>query len=106
MSLRHAAPVRPRRHGVTIELADRRALERSGWRTTLDYRENHVGRDDGRLLEVVPVWTAEAERFDGQLSFVTAMGATPDSAWSELRHNVEARRIRTLSTVRDPLPRD
>ena len=100
MSLRQTAPVRPRRHGVRIEPADRRALERAGWRTTLDYRENHVRARDGRLLEVVPVWTAEAERFDGQLSFVTAMGATADVAWSDLRHNVEARRVRTLSTVR------
>ncbi len=100
MSLRHAASQRPRRHGVAIEPTDRRELERAGWRTTLDYRENHVRARDGRLLEVVPVWTAEAERFDGHLSFVTAMGATPADAWAQLRDNVDAHRIRTLTTVR------
>src|SRR5688572_24863153 len=53
---------RRRRHGVRLEPDDRRALERSGWRTTLEYRENHVRGRDGTLLEIVPAWTAEAER--------------------------------------------
>ena len=44
----------PRRHGVLLEPTDRRALERAGWRTTLDYRENHLRARDGQLLEVVP----------------------------------------------------
>ena len=59
-STRRPATRRPRRHGMLLEPADRRALERDGWRTTLDYRENHVRGRDGRLLEVVPTWTAEA----------------------------------------------
>jgi hypothetical protein len=91
---------RPRRHGVSIEPADRRALERSGWRTTLDYRENHVRGRDGRLLEVVPTWTAEAERFDGELVYASACGATADEAWARLRDDVEADRAQSTSRVR------
>ena len=53
---------RPRRHGVVLEPAERRELERAGWRTTLEYRENHVRGRDGTLLEVHPAWYAEAER--------------------------------------------
>ena len=71
-----------RRHGVTLEPADRRSLERAGWRTTLEYRENHVRGRDGRLLEVVESWTAEAERFDGAFQVVAAEGATADEAWA------------------------
>ena len=98
MSTRQPA-LRPRRHGLHLGPADRRALERAGWRTTLDYRENHVRARDGRLLEVIPAWTAEAERFDGYLSFVTAVGPTADAAWAQLRADVEARRIRTVQAV-------
>jgi hypothetical protein len=98
LSLRQAPP-RPRRHGVFLEPADRRALERAGWRTTLDYRENHVRGRDGRLLEVVPAWTAEAERFDGNLAFVSAVAGTADAAWALLRAEVEAERIRTIRSV-------
>jgi hypothetical protein len=98
MSIRQPAS-RPRRHGAFLEPADRRALERAGWRTTLDYRENHIRGRDGRLLEVVPAWTAEAERFDGALSFVSAVGATPEDAWSRLRRDVDAERIRTVTAV-------
>ena len=76
-SLRRSVP-RPRRHGMVLAPEDRRLLERTGWRTTLDYRENHVRGRDGRLLEVVPSWTAEAERFDGDLTFASAIGVTAD----------------------------
>jgi hypothetical protein len=91
---------RPRRHGVLIEPADRRALERAGWRTTLDYRENHVRGRDGRLLEVVPSWTAEAERFDGELVYASAVAATVEEAWARLRDDVEAARAQSTSRVR------
>ena len=86
---------RPRRHGVLVEPADRRVLERAGWRTTLDYRENHVRARDGRLLEVVPTWTAEAERFDGDLVVASAAAATVEEAWARLRDDVEAHRATT-----------
>jgi hypothetical protein len=99
MAMRGSAP-RPRRHGLTLEPADRRALERAGWRTTLDYRENHVRGRDGRLLEVVPAWTAEAERFDGDLVVSSAVGATADDAWALLRVEVEADRSRATSRIR------
>lgn len=98
-SLRHSAP-RPRRHGVILGPDDRRQLERAGWRTTLDYRENHVRGRDGRLLEVVPTWTAEAERYDGELAIASASGATPDEAWSRLRRDVDDARAWTSPRVR------
>jgi hypothetical protein len=94
------SPRRPRRHGLTLEPADRRALERAGWRTTLDYRENHVRGRDGRLLEVVPTWTAEAERFDGDLVVASAVGATADDAWERLRVEVETDRASPIPRVR------
>jgi hypothetical protein len=89
MSIRRSLD-RPRRHGVFLQPDDRRALEHSGWRTTLDYRENHIRGRDGRLLEIVPSWTAEAERFDGELAYATATGETADEAWAQLRDYVEA----------------
>ena len=91
---------RPRRHGVLLEPEDRRALERAGWRTTLDYHENHLRARDGRLLEVVPTWTAEAERYDGELSVASAAGATVEEAWAALRDDIEAHRATTTSRVR------
>jgi hypothetical protein len=99
MSIRHSLD-RPRRHGVLVQPDDRRALERAGWRTTLDYRENHVRGRDGRLLEVVPSWTAEAERFDGDLMFASAIGVTADEAWAHLRDDVEAGRTTITTRLR------
>jgi len=98
MSLRLSMP-RPRRHGPVLGPADRRALERSGWRTMLDYRENHVRARNGRLLEVIPAWTAEAERFDGGVSYAAASGATPEEAWARLRIEIDEQRVSTLRTV-------
>jgi len=98
-SLRHTA-ARPRRHGVMLEPEDRRQLERAGWRTTLDYRENHVRGRDGRLLEVVPTWTAEAERYDGELAIASAAGRTADEAWANLRDEVANARAWTSPRVR------
>lgn len=83
-----------------LEPADRRDLERAGWRTTLDYRENHVRGLDGRLLRVEPVWTAEAERFDGDVMVATAIGATQDEAWSALVGQIEDGQVRRLRRVR------
>jgi len=99
MSLRRSTQ-RPRRHGVTVEPADRATLEREGWRTTLDYRENHLRGRDGRLLEVVPTWTAEAERYDGELVFVSAVGSTIEEAWAQLRIDVEDARAAARPRIR------
>jgi hypothetical protein len=90
----------PRRHGVIVEPPDRRALERAGWRTTLDYREDHVRSRDGRLVETTPTWTAEAERFEGYLAFASAVGATAEEAWAHLRSSIEAGGGRPTSEVR------
>lgn len=83
-----------------LEPADRRTLERAGWRTTLDYRENHVRGLDGRLLHVEPVWTAEAERFDGEVSVAVATGATPGEAWAALVDQIADGRVSRLHRVR------
>ena len=99
MDLRRSA-TRPRRHGVLVAPDDRRVLERAGWRTTLDYRENHLRARDGRLLEVAPTWTAEAERFEGELCVASAVGATADEAWARLRDAIAADDTTTVMSVR------
>jgi hypothetical protein len=99
MDLRWSA-VRPRRHGVLVQPDDRRALERAGWRTTLDYRENHLRARDGRLLEISPTWTAEAERYDGEVAVASAVGSTIEEAWALLRSAIETGGTRTTSRVR------
>ena len=98
MSMRQSMH-RARRHGSVLGPVDRRALERAGWRTTLDYRENHVRARDGQLLEVIPAWTAEAERFDGERSYVTAVGPTPEDAWAQLRADIADNRVNRLTRV-------
>jgi hypothetical protein len=80
--------------------ADRRTLERAGWRTTLDYRENHVRGLDGRLLHVEPVWTAEAERFDGDVTVAAATGATAEDAWAALVDQIADGQVRRMHRVR------
>ena len=92
--------LRPRRHGECIEPVDRRALERAGWRTMLDYRENHIRGRNGRLVEVQAVWVAEAERFDGAMTVASATGASVEEAWAVLRADIEGSRVHTLSRVR------
>ncbi len=99
MSLRRPNP-RARQHGAVLQPAVRRDLERSGWRTTLEFRENHVRSLDGRLLRVEPVWIAEAERYDGQVAVASAEGATADAAWEQLHADVAASNVRTLRRVR------
>lgn len=66
----------------------------------MDYRENHVRGRDGRLVEVQPVWIAEAERFDGAMVVASARGSTMEEAWAALRSDIESERVRTLSRVR------
>jgi hypothetical protein len=90
----------PRRHGPCLEPEDRRFLERSGWRTTLEYRENHVRARDGQLLSIEPVWIAEAERYVGTVVLASAEGTTVEEAWAALLDDIEASRVRTMSRVR------
>ena len=91
---------RPRRHGEILEPADRRALERAGWRTALDYAERHLRARDGRLLEASTTWTAEASRFDDDYVIATATGSTIEEAWARLRVDIEANLVRSSSRVR------
>ena len=83
-----------------MQPVERRDLERSGWRTTLDYRENHVRGLDGRLLRIEPVWIAEAERYDGEIAVASAEAETADEAWAQLRADVTAAKVRVLRRVR------
>ncbi len=91
---------RARRHGSVLQPSARRDLERAGWRTTLEYRENHVRGLDGQLLRVEPVWTAEAERFDGPLVVASATGDSENAAWNHLCAEIEAERVTTRRSVR------
>jgi hypothetical protein len=98
---------RERQHGAVIQQHDRRDLERAGWRTTLDYRENLIRGRDGRLLQVEPVWHAEAERSDAGrwgsagseqgVDFITATAETVDAVWSRLRVEAELADVRRPS---------
>lgn len=65
--------------------ADRRALERAGWRTLLEYHEDHVRDVDGRLLSVAARWTAEAEHPSGSVLVSSVTAATAAAAWARLR---------------------
>ncbi|HUF97101.1 MAG TPA: hypothetical protein VMM60_03155 [Ilumatobacter sp.] len=91
---------RARRHGAVLEPEQRRQLERDGWRTTLDYRENHVRGLDGRLLRVEPVWVAEAERYDGDVVVASAVGDSTESAWAALCADIDAAHVTRLRRVR------
>ena len=55
---------------------------------------------DGRLLHVDPVWTAEAERFDGDVTVATASGASAEAAWAALVGQIADGRVRRLHRVR------
>ena len=95
---------RERQHGAVLQQCDRRDLERAGWRTTLDYRENLIRARDGRLLQVEPVWHAEAERSDAArrsgapsergVDFITATAESVDAVWSRLRVEAELANVR------------
>ncbi|MGA9276337.1 hypothetical protein [Ilumatobacter sp.] len=81
---------RSRRHGVS-ETADRIVLEADGWRTTLDYRENHRRDVNGALEGVEACWRAEAERTrsDGRLQVLAVIGPSPARVWRRLRMEAE-----------------
>jgi len=86
--------LRQRQHGAILQQADRRELERAGWRTTLEFRENNARGRDGRLLQVEEIWHAEAERDPAQrgvrgIDFVHATAESVDEVWSKLRRRAE-----------------
>lgn len=96
---------RHRRNGMSSRQADRRSLELDGWRTTLDYRENHRRGRDGRLLAVSALWCAEAERVPaplrardgtarGGIDVIWATADTADGAWAQLRLEAELADVR------------
>ncbi len=83
---------RPLRRRASAEADDRSLLERTGWRTTLDYRENHRRDLDGVLTEVDPRWRGDAERSgpNGNVIVFSAVGPTPSAVWRRLRMEAEA----------------
>jgi hypothetical protein len=92
-----------RQHGAVLQQPDRCDLERAGWRTTLEYRENHRRRRDGRLLQVTAVWHAEAERAAGGrgddhresgTTVIWAEAGSVDATWARLRLEAELATIR------------
>ena len=95
--------LRQRQHGAILQQADRRELERAGWRTTLEFRENNVRGRDGRLLQVEEIWHAEAERDAHQrpgrdpgdgTDFVHATAESVDEVWAMLRRRAELADVR------------
>lgn len=98
--------LRQRQHGAILQQADRRELERAGWRTTLEFRENNVRGRNGRLLQVEEIWHAEAERnppqrvtngddvADRGVDFVHATAESVDEVWSKLRRRAELADVR------------
>jgi hypothetical protein len=99
--------LRQRQHGAILQQADRRELERGGWRTTLEFRENNVRGRDGRLLQVEEIWHAEAEREPAQrtdadladgvgrgVDFVHATAESVDEVWAKLRRQAELADVR------------
>jgi hypothetical protein len=91
-----SAPRRHRQHRASLRQLDRHALECAGWRTTLEFRENHVRAQDGRLLGIETVWVAEAERRAGRrgvdaeaLDVVSATARSESRAWAVLLRSVQ-----------------
>lgn len=84
-----SATRRRRHHRSSLRQLDRSALEGAGWRTTLEFRENHVRSTNGRLVEIDTWWVAEAERerptHDAPLIDATAAVVVTASARSESR---------------------
>jgi hypothetical protein len=91
--------LRQRQHGAILQQADRRELERAGWRTTLEFRENNVRGRNGRLLQVEEIWHAEAERDPAHrvvrgVDFVHATAESIDEVWAKLRRQAELADVR------------
>jgi len=104
--------LRQRQHGAILQQSDRRELERGGWRTTLEFRENNVRGRDGRLLQVEEIWHAEAERDptgarstgaggrERGVDFIVATAETVDEVWSKLRREAELADVRLAPAPR------
>lgn len=96
---------RQRRHGAILSQSDRRELERAGWRTTLEFRENNLRGRDGRLLRVEEIWHAEAERDrsrgDDGIDFIHATAESVDEVWAKLRRRAELADIRRADQAVD-----
>jgi len=107
--------LRQRQHGAILQQADRRELERGGWRTTLEFRENNVRGRDGRLLQVEEIWHAEAERNPGGsrgsasvgegrdqrgVDFIFATAESVDEVWAKLRREAELADVRYAPDAR------
>jgi len=95
--------LRQRQHGAILQQVDRRELERAGWRTTLEFRENNVRGRDGRLLQVEEIWHAEAERDPARnasdarergVDFIFATAESVDEVWAKLRREAELADVR------------
>ena len=91
--------LRQRQHGAVLQQSDRRELERIGWRTTLEFRENNTRGRDGRLLQVEEIWHAEAERDtaggrDRGVDFIHATAESVDDVWAKLRRQAELADVR------------
>ena len=100
---------RQRRHGAVLQQVDRRDLERAGWRTTLEFRENNIRGRDGTLLQVETVWHAEAERDptgnrqpERGVDFIFATAESVDAVWSRLHIEAELADVRRVGDVQAP----
>ncbi len=97
--------LRQRQHGAILQQADRRELERAGWRTTLEFRENNLRGRDGRLLHVEEIWHAEAERDSGHgpdgVDFADATAESVDEVWAKLRRQAELADVRRRNASAD-----
>ena len=88
MTVRRPLRPRGRRWHLALQEPDRRALERAGWRTTLDYCENHTRSHDGMLVDLERRWRAEAERTDGEVIVASVSAQSAAVAWARLRAQV------------------
>ncbi|MGB3737154.1 MAG: hypothetical protein WA964_19525 [Ilumatobacter sp.] len=96
-TVRHASA--PRRRHAQRQPFDRRELERRGWRTTLDYQENHERDDSGVLGAVTALWRAEGEWTDedGAVIALVSIASSPAAAWRRLRVAADSTRTRARS---------
>jgi hypothetical protein len=94
------------RHHGAAQHPDRRELERAGWRTTLEYRENHVRRRDGRLVELRVEWCAEAEHVTagGRPLVVSARSSSLDRVWAKLRFEADVASVALAGRRAAPSP--
>ena len=104
---------RQRQHGAVLQQVHRRDLERAGWRTTLEFRENNIRGRNGTLLQVETIWHAEAERDPARhrhtsrhaergIDFIYATAETVDGVWSRLHIEAELADVRRIEDAQAP----